>query len=315
MAWIQSNEELATHPKTKRAARALGVSLPTLTGHLHFLWWWCLKYAQDGNLSQFDSQDIADAASWEGDPNQFVTALVECGPGGSFGFLEKSADGSLSVHDWLDYAGRLVEKREANAERMRKSRSQKARAKNVRNTSDARTGARVEKSRVDESIEPINNNAREENKASVTETKETVSETLQDVSDLGETVSKTEESGPMDLGTRAFNWAEKNWGRTIPPGEANNILAWCDEFSSRGSPDPDALVIEALKRCLDADARNANYLNAVLRDWDEHGVLTVGQIESREAERKSQKSHKRNKDPGDKPPEPPKSGKYDNFYL
>ncbi|WP_407310977.1 DnaD domain-containing protein [Desulfosporosinus sp. SB140] len=108
----------------------------------------------------------------------------------------------------------------------------------------------------------------------------------------------------------------KNWGIPIPEGTANNILAWCDEFSTRGSPDPDGLVIEALKRCLDANARNMNYLRAVLTDWRDHGIITIDHIQARELERKSQKEHKRNKDPGDKPPRPPLGkGKYDNFYL
>jgi len=40
--YIQSHEEIATHPKTRRLARALGISLPTVIGHLHLLWWWCL---------------------------------------------------------------------------------------------------------------------------------------------------------------------------------------------------------------------------------------------------------------------------------
>jgi len=45
MAWIESNQELARHPKAKKAARMLGISVPAVVGHLHFLWWWCLEYA------------------------------------------------------------------------------------------------------------------------------------------------------------------------------------------------------------------------------------------------------------------------------
>jgi DnaD/phage-associated family protein len=117
------------------------------------------------------------------------------------------------------------------------------------------------------------------------------------------------------IGTQAVNWAEKNWGRMLSPGETKDITAWCDEFSIRGSPEPDAVVTEALKQCDLAGVRNMKYLRAVLTDWREAGVLTVADVEAREAERKSQKEHKRNKDPVDKHPQPSEPGKYDNFYL
>lgn len=122
MFWIESHQELATHPKAKRAARILGISLPTLIGHLHLLWWWALKYAQDGELSQYDDYDIADAVAWEGDPHQFVKALIECGPGNSCGFLEQMDNGGLIIHDWLDYAGRLVEQIQTQAQKSKRNR-------------------------------------------------------------------------------------------------------------------------------------------------------------------------------------------------
>jgi hypothetical protein len=138
MAWIESHQELADHPKTKRAARALGVSLPTVIGHLHLLWYWALDYAQTGDLSQFDSADIADAAKWEGDAEAFVTALAECGPGDQPGFLE-SLDGKLVLHDWMDYAGKLIEQREEDRTRKREAREKKRKGggsrKGVRRTS------------------------------------------------------------------------------------------------------------------------------------------------------------------------------------
>lgn len=111
MAWIESHETLREHPKTKRAARTLGVSLPTLIGHLHLLWWWATQYAEDGDLNRYDATDIADAAGWEGKPDAFVSALLSCGPGGGAGFLERKG-GRLVIHDWDQYAGRLIAARE-----------------------------------------------------------------------------------------------------------------------------------------------------------------------------------------------------------
>lgn len=99
MAWIESHQELWRHPKTKKLARLLGVSVPTVVGHLHGIWYWALDFAQDGDLHQYDPEEIADAALWEGDPGQFIEALVAAG------YLDQTDDG-LSLHDWYDYAGR-----------------------------------------------------------------------------------------------------------------------------------------------------------------------------------------------------------------
>lgn len=116
MAWIESHQELARHPKTKRLSRLLNVSLPAAVGHLHFLWWWAMDYAQDGDLSRYDEYDIADACGWDGEAKQIVNALIEAG------FIDEEEDG-LVIHDWFEYAGRLIEKREQNAERKRRSRA------------------------------------------------------------------------------------------------------------------------------------------------------------------------------------------------
>lgn len=109
-----------------------------------------MDFAQDGDLSKFEAGDIADAVLWQRNPNEFVDALIESG------FLDRTKDGGLIIHDWFDYAGRLVEKREANRERMRRARAKakEESAKNVQNTNAARTGATVQNSTVPNSTVP-----------------------------------------------------------------------------------------------------------------------------------------------------------------
>lgn len=125
MAWIESHQELATHPKTKRFARQLGVSIPAAIGHLHCLWWWALDYADDGNLSAYDPSDLADAMMWDGDPEALVTAMLTCGVGADGkGFLERDRWNRLVIHDWSDYLGRLIEKREAAKARTKRWRQE-----------------------------------------------------------------------------------------------------------------------------------------------------------------------------------------------
>jgi hypothetical protein len=63
MAWLESHQDLRDHPKTARLRRRLGVSLPAAIGHLHLLWWWALTYADDGDLSGYDPDVIADATT------------------------------------------------------------------------------------------------------------------------------------------------------------------------------------------------------------------------------------------------------------
>lgn len=134
--WIESHQELGRHPKTRKLARMLGVSIPTAIGHLHLLWWWAVDYAPDGALGRFDPADIADATMWEGDPAQLVTALRDAG------WLDDT-DGGPQIHDWADYAGRLLERRRADTARKRSTRHHPVRRTSAGHPPDIRRTARV----------------------------------------------------------------------------------------------------------------------------------------------------------------------------
>lgn len=127
MAWFELHQELCAHPKTKRLAKALGICLPQAVGHCVCLWTWAMSYAQDGDLTDHGEDGIADAAQWPGDARQFVNAMIECGIGDKPGFLEW-VDGdvvnALVIHDWEDYAGKYIEKRDREKLRQRERRSQ-----------------------------------------------------------------------------------------------------------------------------------------------------------------------------------------------
>jgi len=114
LMWIESHQSLRNHRKTGRLARKLGVSKVTAIGHLHCLWWWCMDNAPDGNLGGIEVEDIADGAEWEGDPSEFCEALCYAG------FVdEEDDDDPARLHGWHDYAGKLIEKRQKDAERKR----------------------------------------------------------------------------------------------------------------------------------------------------------------------------------------------------
>jgi hypothetical protein len=140
MAWIESHQTLRDHPKLMRLARLLDVPRTSAAGLLHFLWWWALDHAEDGDLSDFDALDLALAAGWEGDPDTFVKALEDCGPGERAGFLACS-DGRRVLHDWHDYAGKLVDRRVKDRQRKRAQREKSDDSpKDVPRTSDGSPG-------------------------------------------------------------------------------------------------------------------------------------------------------------------------------
>lgn len=117
--WIESHQSLRNHRKTGRLARKLGISKVTAIGHLHCLWWWCMDNAPDGTLAGIEVEDVAEGAEWEGDPTEFCAALAYSG------FVdEEGEDHPPRVHDWHSYAGKLIEKRQKDAERKRESRRQ-----------------------------------------------------------------------------------------------------------------------------------------------------------------------------------------------
>lgn len=116
MAWLESHQSLGDHPKTKKLCRLLRISKREAVGTLHILWWWALDYAEDGDLTKYELMDIAIGADWDGAEGEFVDALVTAG------FLDRDENG-LRIHDWHDYAGKLIERRERNAQRMRDARA------------------------------------------------------------------------------------------------------------------------------------------------------------------------------------------------
>ena len=114
--WIESRTNLARHRKTRRFAELLNIPRPLAVGHLTCWWHRVMEESPEGDLSVWSPADIADAALFEGDPELFRTALVEAG------FLDV-IDGVQRPHDWDDYAGRLIDRRARNAERMRGARA------------------------------------------------------------------------------------------------------------------------------------------------------------------------------------------------
>lgn len=109
MAWIELHQTLPTNKKTLKFKRLLKIETPQAVGHLVMLWLWALDNAEDGQLSDFSVDDIAEVCKWKKDPKEFFNALVKSG----------FVDASGRIHDWDEYTDRLISRREVKREKDR----------------------------------------------------------------------------------------------------------------------------------------------------------------------------------------------------
>lgn len=86
------------HRKRKRLRLLLG---PGSTDYLLDLWIATAMNHPDGTLTGMDETDIALEAGWEGEPQAFVSALLECR------LLEK-IDHDYALHDWAEHQAYVV---------------------------------------------------------------------------------------------------------------------------------------------------------------------------------------------------------------
>ncbi len=105
-----------SHPKFRRLQKLLKLPQYAVTGLLEMLWSIASQYADDGDISRFCSQEIADYCDWDGDADTLVDALVTCR------WLDRdSTTNGLSIHDWEDhrpnYIADRIRKRETKSEK------------------------------------------------------------------------------------------------------------------------------------------------------------------------------------------------------
>lgn len=118
MAWLEVHQTIWRHRKTLVLAHSLGIRPTYAAAHLAHLWCWAIDNAlldfdrQQGHLTGLPAAVIAAGADWDGEPDPFVAALMEAG------WLDREGD-RLVMHDWWDYAGKLIEERQRNAQKQR----------------------------------------------------------------------------------------------------------------------------------------------------------------------------------------------------
>lgn len=113
--WIKVSSDLPKHRKTLQLSRLLKISRREAVGIVIDLLIYGYSYAEkDGLLRGLQAQDIEAAMEWTKRAS-LTEALTESG------FLEKSEDG-YRIHDFMEYAGELFNKREKTRLRVKRYR-------------------------------------------------------------------------------------------------------------------------------------------------------------------------------------------------
>lgn len=178
--WIQLCQELPRHPKTKKLSRLLKISKAEAVGHLVFLWCWASDFTPEGNLSKYDKYDISEESDWQGDPEEFINALIESH------FLDKTEDGFI-LHDWEEYTGKFIRERKKEADRKRKIRTSGGHPVDIRGTSggqelDGGQTATVDKIIIDNNRKDLKDNST--NKENLESEKEEVKNIKEEISNF-----------------------------------------------------------------------------------------------------------------------------------
>jgi len=105
---MESHTVLMRHRKLAELATALRIRRSYAMGHLHALWHAALEQQEDGDLTAWSDEFIADSSDFPGDAPQYVRLLQQ----------HRWLDGRL-IHDWLDYSGLFLIKKYSTSNRVR----------------------------------------------------------------------------------------------------------------------------------------------------------------------------------------------------
>jgi len=119
--YIQLYQSVFGHRKTRRMARRLKMPCVHVAGHLAAIWCWAMDKTADGFLPEITEGALEEAAEWEGKPGALVSAMKDAG------YLDvDKASGVIVIHDWQEYAGKLIQRRAKDKARKQAERAEKA---------------------------------------------------------------------------------------------------------------------------------------------------------------------------------------------
>lgn len=114
--YVEVFDTLLDHLKVKRIVRDLGIPAVVMRGIIVSIWLQAVRHKEDGCLSGWTPDDIADYSGWDefkewieridkkqklADASHLVDAIT------AHGLFDLDMAGDLWIHDWNQYAGRL----------------------------------------------------------------------------------------------------------------------------------------------------------------------------------------------------------------
>lgn len=91
-------------------AAKLGICLAQAVGHMEMLFHLTAKHTPHGNIGKMPNAYIAKKSGWDGDPEVFVSALIECR------WLDSCTEQRLIVHDWHEHCDDATKKSVSRSE-------------------------------------------------------------------------------------------------------------------------------------------------------------------------------------------------------
>lgn len=87
------------------------------------------------------------------------------------------------------------------------------------------------------------------------------------------------------------NFWEGNGFGQLSPFTRESLVDWVDDMRKAGSPEPEKLVLNALRTAVESNVRNYKYVNGILKNWESKRLLTVTAVEANDSERQSKKNY------------------------
>ena len=287
MAWIELHQNLPAHRKVKKLKRLLKIKTPQAVGHLAMLWLWAVDNAPDGDLSTLDPEDIAEACEWPKDAEQLVQALMEAG------FIDPDA----KLHDWSDYAGMLLDRRENQREKNRK-RQQRYRNKRKADSNAAEANTSTQDA----------DTVTRDNNVSVTRYESVSNAPVTPLPNL----TKPNHTKP-NLNQEEYEEVCKalpGAGNVTPPSpcsplkRSETVAYYCQHIN----PTPSEYALQALERyegilgaevtlhaiqiAQDERKQSWNYIKAILERYEREGVRSLADIQASEQQHQAAKEQR-----------------------
>ncbi|MDE3301563.1 DnaD domain-containing protein, partial [Lacticaseibacillus rhamnosus] len=86
------------------------------------------------------------------------------------------------------------------------------------------------------------------------------------------------------------NFWEGNGFGQLSPFTRESLVDWVADMRKAGSPEPEKLVLNALRTAVESNVRNYKYVNGILKNWESKRLLTVAAVEANDSERQSNRT-------------------------